>query len=98
MSNEHDPALLSDDLRVRLSQVFALGFLDAMAGFEITDDDVLVGIDAGAMEQAALACISSAEGMIHANYIENPQMVHDEVYAAGRLVYGEIERRAIQRN
>ena len=36
---------ISDDLRLELIQVFALGFLDALAGFEVADSDVRMGID-----------------------------------------------------
>ena len=48
---------LDADLRVTLSKVFALGFMDAMAGSEVIGDDLVVGIDAGAIEALALACI-----------------------------------------
>ena len=41
---------------------------------------------------------AKAEDMIAANYIENPSLVHAEVYQVGRLAYSEVERRAIQRN
>ena len=91
-------AEISDDLRGLLIQVFALGFLDAMAGFSVEDEDVLVGVDPTAIGAAALACIAKAEDMIAANYIENPSLVHAEVYQVGRLAYSEVERRAIQRN
>ena len=98
--SDHEPEMpkLSGDLRVTLSKVFALGFLDAMAGSEVIGDDLVVGIDAGAIEALALACIEKGEDMIAADYIENPQMVHDETYAAGRWAYAEAERQAIQRN
>ena len=98
MSDHDDPPKLAADLRATLSKVFALGFLDAMAGFEVKDDDLIAGVDVGAIEQAALACIDAAEDAIQANYIENPQMVHDGVYGAGQWIYSEVERRAIQRN
>ena len=89
---------LSADLQVTLIKWFTLGFLDAMAGFEVMDDDLLVGIDGAAIWASALTCIAKAEDMIHANYLENPQTVHDAVYDTGRRAYAEVERRAIQRN
>ena len=89
---------LDDDLRVLLTQTFALGFLDAMAGFDVKDDDLIAGVDASAVEALALSCIEKGEDRIAADYIENPQMVHDSIYDAGRWVYTEVERRAIQRN
>lgn len=97
MTHEDDPKLTAD-LRVTLSQVFALGYLDAMAGFEVKEDDLIASEDAAGIEALALAYIELTEDVIHANYIENPQMVHDGMYVAGRLAYSQVERRAIQRN
>ena len=37
---EQQPTI-SDELRVALMQVWSLGFLDAVAGSEVTDDDVI---------------------------------------------------------
>ena len=89
---------ISDDLRLELIQVFALGFLDALAGFEVADSDVRMGIDPAAIESSALLCIAAAEDTIQATYMENPKAVHETMYSTGRWVYSEVERWAIHRN
>ena len=89
---------ISDDLRLELIQVFALGFLDALAGFEVADSDVRMGIDPAAIESSALLCIAAAEDTIQATYMENPKAVHETMYSTGRWVYFEVERWAIHRN
>ena len=89
---------LDAGLRAELAKVFALGFLDAMAGCPVKDDDLIAGVDAAAIETAALQCIAEGEEMLSIHYRENPQMCHDAVYDTGRWVYGEVERRHLQRN
>ena len=84
---------IDDGLRATLIKVFAVGFIDAMAGFQVTDDDLIAGVDAAAIERAALACIAKGEAMIAADYIENPQSVYAAIYDAGRWAYSECERR-----
>ena len=89
---------LSPELRVQLSQIFLLGFLDAMKGEEVQDGDLVEGLDAAGLERVALACIAGAEDQIQAAYPENPQMVHNRIYALGQSIYGQIERWVLQRN
>ena len=86
---------IDDGLRAELAQFFAVGFLDAMTGFEVTDTDLVAGIDPAAIERAALACIAKGEAMIAADYIENPQAVYDAIYDTGRWAYSECERRHV---
>ena len=96
--NSNPTPKLDADLVTMLTQIFALGYIDQMAGFQVTDDDVIVGVDASEIEGMALDCIAHGEDMIHSDYIENPQMVHDAVYEAGRWAYSECERQYLQRN
>ena len=95
--NEHTPKL-DADLVTTLTQIFALGYIDRMAGFHVTDDDLIVGVDAREIERMALDCIAQGEDMNHANYYENPQMVHDAIYEAGRWAYSECERQYLPWN
>ena len=98
MKDSGNTPRLDDDLRSTLVQVFALGFLDAMAGFKVKDDDLIAGVDAAAIETAALQCIAQGEEMLAGHYRENPKMCNDAVYNTGRWVYREVERRHIQMN
>ena len=99
MNENHNPTpKLDADLVTLLTQIFALGYVDRMAGFQVTDDDLIEGVDAHIIERMALDCIGVAEAEIHSCYIENPQMVHDAIYEAGRWAYGEVERLYLQSN
>ena len=89
---------LSPDLRGALLQIFALGYCDQMAGFEVENDDEIDRETASEIEAAALTCIAEREDQIHANYAENPQQVHDQIYHAGRLAYRQAEALWMQRN
>ena len=97
MSND-DESKLDADLRVKLAQLFALGFLEAQAGCELEGDDEISINDGDRLMAMAFACIKGGEDLIHANYTENPQMVHDRIYAAGRLVGSEVVGWDNQRN
>ena len=96
-NHDHTIRLLDDDLVTTLVQIFALGFLDGIAGRPVTDDD-LISLDAGPIQHLALGCIAEGEGMIHTHYYENPQMVHTAVYEAGQLAYSECLRLYYQGN
>ena len=100
MNDEHDHTieLLDADLVTLLSQVFALGFVDAMAGRPVTDDDLISPVDAGPIQHLALGYIAQGEGMIHSVFDENPQLVFDSLYRAGQVAYSELERQYVQRN
>ena len=89
---------LSPDLRATLLQIFALGYIEQMAGCEVTDDDEIDSETASEIEAAALVCINKAESFIGTNYAENPQQVHNEVYLAGRWAYRQAESLWMQRN
>ena len=89
-------AKISDALERQFVLVFSIGWLDACAGFEVTEEDFIDVETASEIKAAALAWIAQGEDMIAANYIENPMMVHDAIYEAGRLAYVEAERQALR--
>ena len=95
--NDHPPfSLLDPDLVTTLIQMFALGYIDRMAGFHVTENDVIAGVDARDIELKALDCIDQREDDIHSDYYENPQAIHDAIYEAGRSAYAEQERQYLQ--
>ena len=96
--NNNPTPKLDSDLVTTLTQIFALGYIDRMAGFQVPDDYVIAGVDASEIAGMALDCIAVAEDMIHVHYIENPQMVHDAIYEGGGWAYSERERLDLQRN
>ena len=96
--NNNPTPKLDSDLVTTLTQIFALGYIDRMAGFQVPDDYVIAGVDASEITGMALDCIAQGEDMIHANYIENPQQIHDAIYEAGRWAYSVAERQYLQRN
>ena len=65
------PPLLDPDLVTTLTQIFALGYIERMAGFKVADADLIVGVDAMEIERLALDCIAHGEEMIHVHYYEN---------------------------
>ena len=89
---EYPPMLLDADLVGLLTQLFALGYIEQMAGRAVKDDDLIESVEASEIERMALAYIAQAETLIHEHYGENPQLVHDGMYAVGRSVYQEQER------
>ena len=89
---EYPPMLLDAPLVTTLTCLFALGYIEQMAGRPVEDDDLIAGVDALEIERWALAFIAQAETYIHEQYGENPQLVHNGLYAAGRATYAEQER------
>ena len=89
---DYPPLLLDADLVGLLTQLFGLGYVGMMAGRQLRDDALIDGVDAYEIERIALAFIAQAETSIHEHYSENPQMVHEAMYALGRSVYAEQER------
>ena len=89
---------ISDALERQFILTFAIGWLDACTGYLVDEEDFIDGETSLEIRAGALACIAGAEDIIAANYMENPQEVHDAIYQAGQLAYLEAERQAIQRN
>ena len=96
--NNNPTPKLDADLVVTLTQLFALGYVDRMAGFQVTGNDLIDGCNACEIECKALEYIAEAAPMIHVHWYENPQMVATTVYEAGAAAYAEAERLYFQRN
>ena len=89
---------LSPDLRATLSQIFVLGYCDAMKGTPVEDDDEIDRETASEVEAAVLAFINGVATDLEATYIENPQQVHDATYLAGGQAYRQAAALWMQRN
>ena len=79
--------LISDELRGTLTQVFGLGFLDSIAGFEVTDESEMLAEQAlplvAIVQHLASGCIDDCEAKIAELYRESPQAVYDTFYRIG---------------
>ena len=84
---------MNNELKATLLQAFALGYIEQMAGREVTDDDKIDSETASEIEAAALAHINKVE----AKGIENPPP-HNEMYQAGRAAYQQAATLWMQRN
>ena len=96
MIDDNPTPKLDSDLVSTLTQIFALGYIDRMAGFQVTENDLIAVVDAIEIEGKALDCIVEREDKIHSDYIENPQQIHDAIYEEGRSAYSEDERKYLQ--
>ena len=74
---------ISDELRANLMRVWALGFLEAMAGREVENDDAIPTELGDALIVAAEKSIGGAETFIAEVFMENPTTVYQTVYAIG---------------
>ena len=74
---------ISDDLRTELCQVWALGFLDAMKGEAVTDDDSIPSYLAPPLVHLAELSVDGAATMIAEVFQENPSIVYDTLYRVG---------------
>ena len=77
-------ASLSEDLKAELATVFMVGFLDAMAGTPVEDEDVSSRRKiAPPLIEMAQGCIERTEDKIAEIYAENPSEVYEAVYQVG---------------
>ena len=76
-------ASLSEDLKAELATVFMVGFLDAMAGTPVEDDDTIPAEIAPPLIEMAQGCIERTEDKIAEIYAENPSEVYEAVYQVG---------------
>ena len=74
---------ISDELRANLMAVWALGFLEAMAGREVENDDEIPKELGDSLIVAAEKSIGGAESFIAEVFMENPSTVYQTVYASG---------------
>ena len=64
-------------------QVWTLGFLDAMKGEPVTDDDTIPSEIAPHLVKLAEGCIDKAAPFLAQVFTENPSTVYDVVYGCG---------------
>ncbi len=79
-----DQPAISDELRTQLQQVWALGFLDAMAGGEVTDDDVIPTQFGDLLKEMATWAIDEAVPKIAPLIQEHPTACYQAMYEVGR--------------
>ena len=75
---------ISDEFRVTLMQVWALGFLEHIAGGEVTDQDQITSQFGDQLIEMATWAIDEATPKIAPLILENPQACHQAMYEAGR--------------
>lgn len=64
-------------------QVWALGFLDAVAGSEVTDDDLIPTQFGDLLQELATRAIDEAAPKIAPLILENPTVCHQAMYESG---------------
>ena len=96
------PSTISGPLRADLCRVWVLGFLDAMAGFQVNDDDEIPSDIAEALVKLSESSINGAEDFIAQVFLENPKLVYGVVYQDGfdlsTVIDGAYEPTAINLN
>ena len=75
---------ISDELRVTLMQAWALGFLEYVAGGEVTDKDQITTQFGEQLIEMATWAIDEAGPKIAPLIQENPSACYQAVYEAGR--------------
>ena len=79
--------MISDELRGTLTQVFGRGFLDTIAGFQVSDDDEMLAEHApplvAIVQHLASGCIDDCEAKIADVYRESPKAVYEAFYRIG---------------
>ena len=63
--------------------IWALGFLDAMKGEEVIEDDEIPSYMAEPLVKLAKGCIDHAASFIAEVFTENPETIAQTVYLAG---------------
>ena len=89
---------LSDELRVTLCQVLAVGFLDRMTGFHVEDGGLISTDDANAIFGLAEKMVDNAAPTLADAYRESPEAVHAALYLAGSDAADKVETAAVSRN
>ena len=75
---------ISDELRVTLMQVWLLGFLEYVAGGEVTDQDQITTQFADQLIEMATWAIDAVAPKMAGLILENPAACHKAMYLAGR--------------
>ena len=74
---------ISDELRVALMQVWALGFIECVAGGEVTDDDLITTQFGAELKEMAAWAIDEAVPTIAPLIQENPTVCYQAMYESG---------------
>ena len=74
---------ISEELRADLMAVWALGFIEAMAGQKVEADDEIPKELGDALIAASKKTIKGSETFIAEVFQENPSTVYQTVYASG---------------
>ena len=80
---EYPPPTISEELRADLCRVWSLGFLDAMKGEEVNDEDTIPSSITPHLVKLAEGCIDRAAPLIAEVFQENPELVCGVVYQGG---------------
>ena len=75
---------MTDAQRTGLMQVWALGFLEHIAGGEVTDQDQITTQFGDQLIEMATQAIEEAGPQIAPLILENPMACHQAMYEAGR--------------
>ena len=75
---------ISDELRVGLMQAWSLGFLDYVAGGEVTNQDQIMPQFGDLLQEMAAQAIDEAGPQIAPLILENPTVCFQAMYAGGR--------------
>ena len=75
---------MTDEQKVGLMQVWMLGFLDYVAGGEVTNDDQITTEFGAQLMEMATQAIEEATPQIAPFILENPIACHQAVYEVGR--------------
>ena len=76
--------MISDEIRVGLMQVWAVGFLEYMAGGEVTDSDEIDTQFGDLLKEMAALAIELAVPQIAPLIHEHPTVCYQAIYSAGR--------------
>ena len=84
------PPTLSGQLRADLCMTWTLGFLDAMKGEDVTEDDMILSDMAEPLAKLSQGCIDNAASLIAQVIDENPSTVYQVVYSVGHDLYSAL--------
>ena len=79
-----DELTMTDEQRVGLIQVWALGFLEYVAGGEVTDQDQITTQFGDQLIEMATQAIDDKASQIVPLLLESPQACHQAMYLSGR--------------
>ena len=75
---------MTDEQRAGLKQAWTLGFLEYVAGGEVTDEDQITTEFGDQLIEMATWAIDAAAPKMAGHILENPEACHKAMYLAGR--------------